>query len=35
MKIGLYLYDLGYSNIDMSLPCKGNPGIGGTQYMYQ
>ena len=34
MIIGLYLNDKGYSDINMSNPNKGNPGIGGTQYMY-
>ena len=34
MKIAFYINDTGLPNIDMSTPYDGNPGIGGTQYMF-
>ena len=34
MKIGFYLDNSKHMNVDYSDPHKGNPGIGGTQYMF-
>lgn len=34
MNIGLFLDDLGFQKMDFSRPYDGNPGIGGTEYMY-
>ncbi|MEM9808497.1 MAG: glycosyltransferase family 4 protein [Cyanobacteria bacterium P01_D01_bin.56] len=32
MKIGLYVENRGYPDVDLRFPQKGNPGIGGTQF---
>ena len=32
IKIGFYLKNQGYTNVDLRFPEKGNPGIGGTQF---
>ncbi len=32
IKVGFYLKNQGYSNVDLRFPEKGNPGIGGTQF---
>ncbi|WP_341524648.1 glycosyltransferase family 4 protein [Nostoc sp. UHCC 0302] len=32
IKVGFYLHNQGYPNIDLRFPEKGNPGIGGTQF---
>lgn len=34
MHIGFFFEDRGLENIDLSNPEKGNPGIGGTQYLF-
>lgn len=34
MKIGLLINDSGFTNKDLSIPEKGNPGIGGTQFCF-
>lgn len=34
IKIGLYLTNSMYGDLDLSKPYLGNPGIGGTQYMF-
>lgn len=34
MQVGLLLNDSGFSNMDLSNPWNGNPGIGGTQYCF-
>ncbi|WP_052746066.1 glycosyltransferase family 4 protein [Sulfurovum lithotrophicum] len=34
MKIGLFLENRKIRNIDLSRPEEGNPGIGGTEYMF-
>ena len=31
-KVGFYLNNQGYTNVDLRFPEKGNPGIGGTEY---
>src|SRR5690242_20284869 len=33
MKVAFYLDNSGIAEIDLRYPEKGNPGIGGTQYM--
>ncbi|QTE68774.1 glycosyltransferase family 4 protein [Clostridiales bacterium] len=33
MRVGFYLNNSNYENIDFSSPEKGNPGVRGTQYM--
>ena len=32
IKVGFYLKNEGYSNLDLRYPEKGNPGIGGTEF---
>ena len=32
IKVGFYLQNKGYTNVDLRFPEKGNPGIGGTQF---
>jgi glycosyltransferase involved in cell wall biosynthesis len=32
IKVGFYLQNIGYPNIDLRFPDKGNPGIGGTEF---
>lgn len=34
MKIGFYLQNKGIPGLDCSEPLKGNPGIGGTEYLF-
>lgn len=34
MKIGLLLNDSGFTDKDLSMPEKGNPGVGGTQFCF-
>lgn len=34
MRIGFYFNDLGFENLDLSDPCSGNNGVGGTQYCF-
>ncbi len=34
MHIGFFFEDIGLDHIDLSNPEKGNPGIGGTQYLF-
>lgn len=33
-RLGLYIQSKGYSNLDLSHPEMGNPGVGGTQYCF-
>ena len=32
IKVGFYLKNQGYTNVDLRFPEKGNPGIGGTEF---
>ncbi|MEM7579944.1 MAG: hypothetical protein AAF316_08830 [Cyanobacteria bacterium P01_A01_bin.80] len=32
IKVGFYLQNQRYPNIDLRFPEKGNPGIGGTEF---
>lgn len=32
IKVSFYLENKGYTNVDLRIPEKGNPGIGGTQF---
>ena len=34
MNIGIELNDIGYDNVNMSRPDTGNPGIGGSEYLF-
>lgn len=34
MKIGFYLQNANITNVDCSNPMSGNPGIGGTEYLF-
>ena len=34
MRIGMYFNDQGFDNLDLSDPCSGNNGIGGTHYCF-
>ena len=34
MKIGIYLENKGIPDVDLSRPDKGNPGCGGTEYIF-
>lgn len=34
MKIGFYLQNKGITGVDCSHPLEGNPGIGGTEYLF-
>lgn len=34
MNVGIELCDIGYNNVDMSRPDIGNPGIGGSEYLF-
>ena len=34
MKIGFILKDIGLNEVDMRNPLKGNPGIGGSEYLF-
>lgn len=34
MKIGLYLENKNFNSVDVSIPEKGNPGMGGTQFNF-
>ncbi|MFI3214118.1 MAG: glycosyltransferase family 4 protein [Eubacteriales bacterium] len=34
MKVGFYIENKSHQGIDYSMPEKGNPGIGGTQFMF-
>ena len=34
MRIGFYLANKDIQNIDLSNPWKGNPGCGGTEYLF-
>jgi glycosyltransferase involved in cell wall biosynthesis len=33
MKFGIYLHNGNYPNVDLRFPEKGNPGIGGTEFL--
>ncbi|MDE6541735.1 MAG: hypothetical protein K2L74_06975, partial [Muribaculaceae bacterium] len=34
MKIGFYLQNANVAEADLSHPLDGNPGVGGTEYMF-
>lgn len=34
MNIGIELIDIGYDNVNMGRPDTGNPGIGGSEYLF-